>query len=180
MFFFMFKKKTAYDMRISDWSSDVCSSDLPITEPAQDIVALHRLSLTGSLRCEDYSDARGIATPKLSIVWEPVPIRRLGASWGRSFKMPTLYQQYSGYSAILGRASRYGAGYPENANIVFAAGPDDRIGPERSENLTMSAHLTPARGLEFTAAWYRIDRSEEHTTELKSLMRISYAVFRLK
>src|SRR3546814_11071649 len=30
-FFFFFKQKTAYEMRISDWSSDVCSSDLPLT-----------------------------------------------------------------------------------------------------------------------------------------------------
>src|SRR3546814_5475273 len=28
-FVFFFKQKTAYEMRISDWSSDVCSSDLP-------------------------------------------------------------------------------------------------------------------------------------------------------
>src|SRR3546814_4138556 len=28
MFFFFFKQKTAYEMRIRDWSSDVCSSDL--------------------------------------------------------------------------------------------------------------------------------------------------------
>src|SRR3546814_9444695 len=28
--FFFFKQKTAYEMRISDWSSDVCSSDLPV------------------------------------------------------------------------------------------------------------------------------------------------------
>src|SRR3546814_6218798 len=28
MFIFFFKQKTAYEMRISDWSSDVCSSDL--------------------------------------------------------------------------------------------------------------------------------------------------------
>src|SRR3546814_8597798 len=27
-YFFVFKQKTAYEMRISDWSSDVCSSDL--------------------------------------------------------------------------------------------------------------------------------------------------------
>src|SRR3546814_5965751 len=33
--FFFFKQKTAYEMRISDWSSDVCSSDL--------LVILHRL-----------------------------------------------------------------------------------------------------------------------------------------
>src|SRR3546814_3990503 len=29
MIIFFFKQKTAYEMRISDWSSDVCSSDLP-------------------------------------------------------------------------------------------------------------------------------------------------------
>src|SRR3546814_8927086 len=28
VYFFFFKQKTAYEMRISDWSSDVCSSDL--------------------------------------------------------------------------------------------------------------------------------------------------------
>src|SRR3546814_3460767 len=30
--FFFFKQKTAYEMRISDWSSDVCSSDLLVSE----------------------------------------------------------------------------------------------------------------------------------------------------
>src|SRR3546814_20073131 len=35
VFVFFFKQKTAYEMRISDWSSDVCSSDLePQAEPA--------------------------------------------------------------------------------------------------------------------------------------------------
>src|SRR3546814_4238896 len=34
-FFFFFKQKTAYEMRISDWSSDVCSSDLPRAAPRQ-------------------------------------------------------------------------------------------------------------------------------------------------
>src|SRR3546814_6079491 len=29
LWFFFFKQKTAYELRISDWSSDVCSSDLP-------------------------------------------------------------------------------------------------------------------------------------------------------
>src|SRR3546814_6103294 len=32
---FFFKQKTAYEMRISDWSSDVCSSDLPDAFPAR-------------------------------------------------------------------------------------------------------------------------------------------------
>src|SRR3546814_4007383 len=33
--FFFFKQKTAYEMRISDWSSDVCSSDLTSAPSAQ-------------------------------------------------------------------------------------------------------------------------------------------------
>src|SRR3546814_4167887 len=31
LFFFFFRQMTAYELRISDWSSDVCSSDLPAT-----------------------------------------------------------------------------------------------------------------------------------------------------
>src|SRR3546814_6872324 len=39
VFFFFFKQKTAYEMRISDWSSDVCSSDLaPGDERAHAVV----------------------------------------------------------------------------------------------------------------------------------------------
>src|SRR3546814_19950257 len=38
IYFFFFKQKTAYEMRISDWSSDVCSSDLP----GDDLVIGHR------------------------------------------------------------------------------------------------------------------------------------------
>src|SRR3546814_6459937 len=49
--FFFFKQKTAYEMRISDWSSDVCSSDLGDilevaahirVEPIQDVARLAR------------------------------------------------------------------------------------------------------------------------------------------
>src|SRR3546814_1081976 len=57
--FFFFKQKTAYEMRISDWSSDVCSSDLrqlPVTdvrrqrddaplEPGQPLRSRHRLDM---------------------------------------------------------------------------------------------------------------------------------------
>src|SRR3546814_3937649 len=42
--FFFFKQKTAYEMRISDWSSDVCSSDL------NGIVGQEKISGTDSAR----------------------------------------------------------------------------------------------------------------------------------
>src|SRR3546814_20438876 len=38
--FFFFKQKTAYEMRISDWSSDVCSSDLSVFPSLSDLVRI--------------------------------------------------------------------------------------------------------------------------------------------
>src|SRR3546814_5873842 len=37
MLLFFFKQKTAYEMRISDWSSDVCSSDLDAPRGKQEV-----------------------------------------------------------------------------------------------------------------------------------------------
>src|SRR3546814_7241869 len=42
LFFFFFKQKTAYEMRISDWSSDACSSDLHIDKDALFRAAVRR------------------------------------------------------------------------------------------------------------------------------------------
>src|SRR3546814_7201776 len=56
VFFFFFKQKTAYEMRISDWSSDVCSSDLApggdgltllVQQPRQHFVMQHHLGVLG-------------------------------------------------------------------------------------------------------------------------------------
>src|SRR3546814_18703011 len=46
-FFFFFKQKTAYEMRISDWSSDVCSSDLSFN-------AVRNTSLGGTYAYSNY------------------------------------------------------------------------------------------------------------------------------
>src|SRR3546814_14377116 len=66
--FFFFKQKTAYEMRISDWSSDVCSSDLGpivdlddprgIDEPVEKFVALGRVG-AGRAGCETSEDVGG-------------------------------------------------------------------------------------------------------------------------
>src|SRR3546814_3584448 len=55
--FFYFKQKTAYEMRISDWSSDVCSSDLlrPMIEPLPPPSRIARASR--------YSDSASLAAP---------------------------------------------------------------------------------------------------------------------
>src|SRR3546814_10866094 len=55
-FFFFFKQKTAYEMRISDWSSDVCSSDLAVR-----VVGLRHLAQHGALCVEMEDEAAGLA-----------------------------------------------------------------------------------------------------------------------
>src|SRR3546814_6609232 len=44
LYFFFCKQKTAYEMRISDWSSDVCSSDLRLSAQLQYIFAVSRVA----------------------------------------------------------------------------------------------------------------------------------------
>src|SRR3546814_4463954 len=115
-------------MRISDWSSDVCSSDLPRSaafRAAQDV------RLIAMLRSDSY---RGFAT----------------ALAGRALK-----RKY-GLQAIA-----YGTG--------DYAGPHTDHHPEEPDAVRsyLDMHLS-------------FSRSEEHTSELQSLMRISYAVFCLK
>src|SRR3546814_9522443 len=112
VFFFFFKQKTAYEMRISDWSSDVCSSDLSGEEASRTAI-------------------QNVAS-------------RLPRVIGR-FTMP-----------------------PRNTRLkVSAPGAGVRFKSMASRGWEPSQNTLTYR-------------SEEHTSELQSLMRISYAVFCLK
>src|SRR3546814_6103247 len=116
-------------MRISDWSSDVCSSDL--------VLYIGRgpcfpLALEGALKLKEisYIHAEGYAAGELkhgpiALIDEVVPV------------------------------------------IVIA--PSDSLFEKTISNMQ-----------EVMARGGKVIRSEEHTSELQSLMRISYAVFRLK
>src|SRR3546814_1741854 len=48
LLFFFFKQKTAYEMRISDWSSDVCSSDLGEGGTREDTAIIEILATAGA------------------------------------------------------------------------------------------------------------------------------------
>src|SRR3546814_5844104 len=125
--FFFFKQKTAYEMRISDWSSDVCSSDL-VGRP------LELVSQLGTPCVEPQDDGS---------VFEPVHGQR------RPKRLSV-------------RAT------PWSPGVVRATGRGRRV-------IGCSRHVAAAqvRG----ACDPRELRSEEHTSELQSLMRNSYAVF---
>ncbi len=129
---------------------------VPLLGPSQESDLGRRLFVTAALRAEDYSDSSRIATPKLGISYEPVEGFTLQTSWGRSFKLPTLFQQYSGYSALLVPVEGYGDLYPAGSTYVQLLGANDQVGPERSENWTLSVLLEPTDGLDLSVSYFDI------------------------
>src|SRR3546814_5814646 len=85
MGFFFFKQKTAYEMRISDWSSDVCSSDLLIVVLTSIKQEGEKLTLVGrsqskarvSTYMRNLEGSGWMTTPELSII-ERSEERRVG------------------------------------------------------------------------------------------------------
>src|SRR3546814_1075916 len=67
LFVFVFKQKTAYEMRISDWSADVCSSDLSVARRLRiaDARAMLRRPAHGQQIAADLRAARRLAAGRL-------------------------------------------------------------------------------------------------------------------
>src|SRR3546814_19270757 len=79
IFFFFFKQKTAYEMRISDWSSDVCSSDLRCALARLDridVVFHRRIAVPRSPVAEDLIEKRALT--RIGVVRPPVGIEEIG------------------------------------------------------------------------------------------------------
>src|SRR3546814_6110903 len=123
--FFFFKQKTAYEMRISDWSSDVCSSDLQYVQAAE------------------FLDRSGHCSLDLCFIGD-----------------------------VAGDAD---CGAPGIDNLFHHA-VDIRLSVGRHRDF----RALPGEEFRDRATDAPTSRSEEHTSELQSLMRISYAVFCLK
>src|SRR3546814_5234645 len=65
--FFFFKQKTAYEMRISDWSSDVCSSDLHVPPQRPTINCAINLWIRCGSLLREILTSRGVAAPDTHI-----------------------------------------------------------------------------------------------------------------
>src|SRR3546814_8818523 len=147
MFFFwflFFKKKTAYDVRIMDCSSDVCSSDLLGAWFGVDLaVALAGDTLRWVVAGYCYLAAAQLALSS------PRPLRA---------------HDDDPHGASLSLA---GVGIGAVSAVVGIGGG------------SMTVPLLVWRGVDAVRA-VGTSRSEEHTSELQSLMRISYAVFCLQ
>src|SRR3546814_2512500 len=67
--FFFFKQKTAYEMRISDWSSDVCSSDLSCTSAISRIRTCAPLGMVATTKLRSSSTDLYLPASRTRISW---------------------------------------------------------------------------------------------------------------
>src|SRR5699024_7593930 len=108
--------------------------------PEQAVSGVRRLTLTGAVRSEDYNSFGGVTTPKLGVIYSPGTDFTLKASWGKSFKVPTLTQQYLTRTAYLFPAATLGGtGYAPDATAIYLTGGNPVLNPERAR--TWSASL---------------------------------------
>src|SRR3546814_9990186 len=81
MLFFFFKQKTAYEMRISDWSSDVCSSDLLSAQVIS--LALKDIPQDRVNKVDRQSELRDWDAPHPSLVVDRGILVQIGRASGR-------------------------------------------------------------------------------------------------
>src|SRR3546814_2140996 len=136
-------------MRISDWSSDVCSSDLPVGEPVTTPGLHWKLPFIQDVRRFD----------KRLLVWD-----------GDVNQIPTLGREF----VIVDTTARWRISDP----LMFLRSVRDERGARtRIDDIIDSVVRDIISGTNLEEIVRSHDRSEEHTSELQSLMRISYAVF---
>src|SRR3546814_4734773 len=151
--FFFFKQKTAYEMRISDWISDVCSSDLLMTAlPAREIIPMVR-----PFDLNQHLEALQLLLDAQTGDGAQVVIRDSAAK-------PLVRFDASALDAAL-------VELVANARTALATGGRIIVRAKRAGRRLWVTVADTGKGMS------QQDGKEEHTSELQSLMRISYAVF---
>ncbi|OOG37532.1 TonB-dependent receptor [Rhodanobacter sp. C05] len=134
--------------------------NLPLIGADQGIPAVQRLELTAALRGEDYASFGGVTTPKLGVIYGPGTDFTLKASWGKSFKAPTLLQRYqTQYAGLYPAATVGGNGYASDATVLIPYGGNPDLEPERARtwSASMAFHPEALPALETELSWFDID-----------------------
>lgn len=118
--------------------------NLPLVNPDQGAAGIQRLELTGAVRTEDYDSYGRVTTPKVGLIYSPNADWTLKASWGKSFKEPTLFQGYIEQFSYLYPATTFGGtGYAPDATALYLNGGNLTLTPERAKTWSTSIAFHP-------------------------------------
>src|SRR3546814_1113600 len=158
-------------MRISDWSSDVCSSDLHrIGTGVGRHGARHMRPAAREDETVDELRPARMAIKRIGVGGQPLAHLDRGKDRLDNRERPFL------------RRARRAVLFGEPAMAVAARAGESlfRKFGDDEDDLVSARQVQPLTDIIVCIAQRAVKRSEEHTSELQSLMRISYAVFCLK
>lgn len=145
---------------------------LPLIAPTSETKGVHRLEFSAAVRSEDYDSFGRVTTPKLGLIYDPSAAFTLKASWGKSFKAPTLLQRYQDKTAYLWSANQLGGtAYPADATVLESYGGNADLNPERARTWTTSLVFHPERlpSLEAELTWFDIAYTQRVVQPINNL-----------
>lgn len=131
---------------------------LPFIGATQGIPGIQRFSVDLALRYESYPDLGRLARPKVGLLYEPVAGLVLKGSWGKSFKAPTLLEQFSSTKIQAIPASVLGNLLPPPSTTLLLFGANRDLKPEKATTWTATIELSPISipGLKLSADYFHI------------------------
>lgn len=157
--------------------------NMPLFSDQNALPGIHQLVLSAAMRYEHNNAFGGVTTPKLGVIYSPVSGVNIKGTWGRSFKAPTLLQQYELSYVLLYPAAWMGAtGLPTSAAVIVPYGGNPGLKPERSENWSATLEFEPESipGLRASLSYYHVnyrDRIVQPIDLSTALTNPAYAQF---
>lgn len=126
---------------------------LPLVEPQDHQPWAHRLKASAAMRYEYYPGTASVAVPKLGLIYAPRADIDIKVSWGQSFKVPILSQQFQQHQTYQYPATWVGAsGYPAGSTVLIDYGGNVDLKPERAENWSATLDIHPSWLSDFRAS----------------------------
>lgn len=132
---------------------------VPFVSPDENLRLLHSLAFNAAARYEKYSGLWNVTTPKLGLIFAPTADVTLRATWGKSFKAATLYQDNEAPLAVLGSATDYVPPPPGGGSVLDISGRSvTPLQPERATTWTTSVDIHPSavEGLNLEATYFDV------------------------
>lgn len=117
------------------------------------------LSMTLAARVDDYSDFGSSMNPQAGLMWRPAEGVLFRASYGTSFRPPSLFELHTPRTSVTNTAVRDPARNNALSTVTFVAGGNPNLRPIEADSMTAGFVLTPSRlpGLRLLANYWRIN-----------------------
>ncbi|MEJ1962691.1 MAG: TonB-dependent receptor [Gammaproteobacteria bacterium] len=143
---------------------------VPLVSAENRMALIENLRVNAAWRYENYRGVADVVTPKFGLVYEPYPDISFKASWGKSFKAQTLFQEFQVRQGILFPGTTF-FGYPADQAALIVSGGNSRLKPEQATtwNVTMEVRPSFLEGLQIEASYFDVQYRDRVISPLTSI-----------